>query len=36
MGNANEAVKAAADLVIGTNDEDGIAQYLVHLFSREG
>ena len=28
MGNAVPAVKAAADLVIGTNDEDGIAQWL--------
>ena len=36
ISNADEAVKAAADLVIGTNDEDGIAQYLVHLFSWEG
>lgn len=28
MGNALEEVKAAADAVIGTNDEDGIAKYL--------
>ena len=28
MGNAVEAVKEAADLVIGTNDGDGIAEYL--------
>ena len=28
MGNAVPAVKAAADLVIGTNDEGGIAQWL--------
>lgn len=28
MGNAVEDVKAAADVVIGTNDEDGIAEYL--------
>ena len=28
MGNAVPAVKAAADLVIGTNDEDGIAEWL--------
>ena len=28
MGNALDEVKAAADVVIGTNDEDGIAEYL--------
>ena len=28
MGNALEEVKAAADIVIGSNDEDGIAEYL--------
>jgi len=28
MGNAIPEVKAAADLVIGTNDEDGLAKYL--------
>ena len=28
MGNAVPAVKAAADMVIGTNDEDGIADWL--------
>lgn len=28
MGNAFDAVKEAADLVIGTNDGDGIAEYL--------
>lgn len=28
MGNAIEEVKAVADLVIGSNDEDGIAKYL--------
>ena len=28
MGNAAEAVKSAADLVIGTNEEDGIARWL--------
>ena len=31
MGNAGATVKAAADLVIGTNEEDGIAQYLEGL-----
>lgn len=31
MGNAFEAVKEAADLVIGCNDEDGIAVYLETL-----
>lgn len=28
MGNASERLKAVADVVIGTNDEDAIAQYL--------
>lgn len=28
VGNAIEAVKEKADLVIGSNDEDGIAEYL--------
>ena len=28
MGNAIDEVKAIADVVIGTNDEDGIAEYL--------
>lgn len=28
MGNAIDAVKEAADVVIGSNDEDGIAEYL--------
>lgn len=28
MGNAVDAVKAAADIVIGSNDEEGIAEYL--------
>ena len=28
MGNAIEAVKEIADVVIGTNDEDGIAEWL--------
>ena len=28
MGNAHPDVKAVADIVIGTNDDDGIAQYL--------
>ena len=28
MGNAVEAVKEKADLVIGSNEEDGIAEYL--------
>lgn len=33
MGNAFEAVKEAADLVIGGNDADGIAEYLETRFS---
>ena len=32
MGNAHDKVKAAADIVIGSNDEDGIADYLTNLF----
>ena len=32
MGNAVEAVKAAADIVIGTNDEDGIAKFLEEYY----
>ena len=32
MGNAIEAVKAAADVVIGSNDADGIAEYLENNF----
>lgn len=28
MGNAIDNVKEAADVVIGSNDEDGIAKYL--------
>lgn len=32
MGNALEEVKAAADTVIGSNDEDGIADYLTARF----
>ena len=31
MGNALDAVKEAADIVIGGNDEDGIAKYLEKL-----
>jgi len=31
MGNAIEEVKEKSDLVIGGNDEDGIAEYLEHL-----
>lgn len=30
MGNAVDAVKEKADLVIGSNEEDGIAEYLLH------
>ena len=32
MGNAIDEVKAIADVVIGSNDEDGIARYLEKLF----
>ena len=31
MGNALPEVKAAADVTIGSNDEDGIAEYLDNL-----
>ena len=31
MGNALTEVKQAADIVIGSNDEDGIADYLREL-----
>lgn len=33
MGNAIDEVKGEADLVIGSNDEDGIAKYLAALFA---
>ena len=36
MGNALDEVKESADLVIGTNDEDGIACYLESLVMSEG
>lgn len=32
MGNAREEVKTAADVVIGSNDADGIADYLTQTF----
>ena len=31
MGNAIDAVKEAADIVIGSNDEDGIGEYLENM-----
>ena len=34
MGNAVDEVKAMADIVIGTNDEDGIADFLEERFLR--
>ena len=34
MGNALEEVKKAADIVIGRNDEDGIAEYLEGRFEK--
>lgn len=33
MGNAVEEVKEKADLVIGSNEEDGIAEYLQQRFT---
>ncbi|WP_310602656.1 HAD family hydrolase [Anaerosporobacter sp.] len=35
MGNAIEEVKAIADCVIGTNDEEGIAKYLEGLLTKK-
>lgn len=35
MGNAIDAVKEAADVIIGSNDEDGIARYLENYLCRE-
>ena len=32
VGNARDEVKAAADIVIGTNDKDGVAEYLASQF----
>ena len=32
MGNAIEDVKQVADVVIGTNDNDGVANYLMETF----
>lgn len=34
VGNAREEVKAAADIVIGTNDEEGVAEWLHDEMSR--
>ena len=34
VGNAREEVKAAADIVIGTNDNDGVAKWLHDEMSR--
>ena len=36
MGNAIEAVKESADIVIKTNDEDGIAEYLDRSILEQG
>ncbi|MDE7249613.1 MAG: HAD hydrolase family protein, partial [Lachnospiraceae bacterium] len=32
MGNAINEVREIADLVIGSNDEDGIAEYLAEIY----
>lgn len=32
MGNAIDEVKTVADVIIGGNDEDGIAEYLEEMF----
>ncbi|WVK71566.1 HAD hydrolase family protein [Roseburia sp. 499] len=31
MGNAIDEVKTKADIVIGSNDENGIADFVLHL-----
>ncbi|MCD7738863.1 MAG: HAD hydrolase family protein [Lachnospiraceae bacterium] len=36
IGNAIPEVKAAADVVIGSNDEDGIAQWLEPQMGKNG
>ncbi len=36
MGNALDEVKAVADITIGTNDEDGIAEYIKNLIMEFG
>lgn len=33
VGNARDEVKSAADIIIGNNSEDGVAEYLISLFS---
>lgn len=36
MGNASDRVKAAADLVVGSNDEAGVAQAVDEILARNG
>jgi Cof subfamily protein (haloacid dehalogenase superfamily) len=36
MGNASDRVKAAADLVVGSNDEVGVAQAVNEILARNG
>ena len=36
MGNAIDEVKDIADVVVGTNDEDGIADYLSNFYTMAG
>ena len=35
VANAKDEVKAAADIVIGSNDRDGVAEYLIQNFREE-
>lgn len=35
VGNARDEVKAAADIIIGTNSDNGVAEYLLSAFSQE-
>ena len=34
VGNAQEVAKSAADLVIDTNENDGVARYLMELYEK--
>ena len=36
MGNASDLVKAAADLVVGSNNEAGVAQAINEILARNG
>jgi hydroxymethylpyrimidine pyrophosphatase-like HAD family hydrolase len=36
MGNASDRVKAAADLIVGSNNEAGVAQAVNEILARNG